>query len=153
MKRKRLDNFIEFWFPVAVWMGFIFWMSTDAFSSERTAEIIGPALQMVFPRLSFAVTDQIHLLIRKAAHIAEYFILGLLLFRALAREDSSLKLRKRSATYVMIIVVLYAMSDEFHQSFISSRDACIGDVLLDSSGGVLSQIAIMLKRAVGLETA
>ena len=41
-------------------------------------------------------------------------------------------------------VALYALSDEFHQSFVATRDASIIDVSIDSVGGVFSQIAMML---------
>jgi len=81
---------------------------------------------------------------RKSAHVVEYFVLGLLLFRAF-RSDSSQPWDRHWAVYAVIVVVLYAMSDEFHQIFVTSRSGSIFDVGLDTVGGVLSQIAIMLR--------
>jgi VanZ family protein len=45
----------------------------------------------------------------------------------------------------MMGIVLYAVSDEFHQSFVSSRSASLIDVGIDSTGGILSQIVIILR--------
>ena len=86
----------------------------------------------------------IHGLIRKSAHVAEYFVLGLLLFRAF-RSDSSQPWDWRWTIYAVVVVFLYAMSDEFHQIYVTSRGSSIFDVGLDTAGGVLSQIAIMLR--------
>jgi VanZ family protein len=36
----------------------------------------------------------------------------------------------------MALVILYAFSDEFHQSYVPSRSASIGDVTIDSCGGL-----------------
>jgi len=46
---------------------------------------------------------------------------------------------------VIITVILYAVSDELHQSFVPSRTASIVDVSIDVVGGILSQIAIILR--------
>ena len=35
---------------------------------------------------------------------------------------------------VLILSVLYAFSDEFHQSFVPGRDATLKDVLYDTAG-------------------
>jgi VanZ family protein len=83
-------------------------------------------------------------LTRKAGHVVEYFILGLLLFRAL-RSDSSQGWRPRWAIYAVIGVIIYAVSDEFHQLFVAARGASPVDVVIDSAGGILSQIAVMLR--------
>jgi VanZ family protein len=138
------QNFLKYWLPVILWMGVIFWMSTGTFSSEHTSRFIVPLLNFLFPWLSPQNVDLIHELIRKAVHVAEYFILGLLLFRAF-RGDSSQGWRTRWAIYTVIGVILYALSDEFHQSFTAARGASLVDVGIDSAGGILSQIIVMLR--------
>ena len=80
-----------------------------------------------------------------AKDVAEYFILGLLLLRAF-RSDSSQKWRPQWTICAVIGVMLYAACDEFHQSFVDSRGASLADVVIDSAGGVLSQIMIMFRR-------
>ena len=62
-------------------------------------------------------------ILRKGAHLTEYAILALLLVRALGREAPSLALG-----------VLYAASDELHQSFVRGRHASPVDVAIDAVG-------------------
>jgi VanZ family protein len=139
------QNFLKYWLPVILWMGVIFWMSTGTFSSEHTSRFIVPLLNFLFPWLSPQNVDLIHELIRKAVHVAEYFILGLLLFRAF-RSESSQEWRTQWTIYTVIGVMLYAVCDEFHQSFVATRGASLVDVAIDSAGGVFSQIVIMFRR-------
>jgi VanZ family protein len=120
-------------------------MSTGTFSSEHTSRFIVPLLNFLFPWLSPQDVDMMHELTRKTGHVVEYFILGLLLFHA-CRGDSSQVWRTRWAIYTVIGVILYAVSDEFHQSFVATRGASLVDVAIDSAGGVFSQIVIMFRR-------
>ena len=136
--------FLKYWFPVILWMGVMFWMSTGTFSSDHTSRFIVPLLNFLFPWLSPQDVDILHEVTRKTAHVVEYFILGLLLFRAF-RSDSLKAWRPRWTIYVLAGIIMYAASDEFHQSFIPSRTASIVDVSIDVAGGILSQIAIMLR--------
>jgi VanZ family protein len=136
-------NFIKYWLPVIFWMGVIFLMSTGTFSSEHTSRFIVPVLHFLFPWLSQQYTDMIHEMTRKAGHVTEYFILGLLLFRVF-RGESPQAWRLQWAISAVIGVVFYAVSDEFHQSFVAVRTASLVDVGIDSTGGILSQVAVML---------
>lgn len=137
-------NFLQYWLPVIIWMGVIFGMSTGMFASDHTSRFIVPLLNFLFPRLSPEEIALIHGLIRRAGHVTEYFILGILLFRAF-RSDSPYPWRPRWTLYAIITVVGYAMGDEFHQSFVATRTASIIDVSIDSAGGVLSQVAVMFR--------
>ncbi|MGD0277130.1 MAG: VanZ family protein [Syntrophales bacterium] len=136
-------RFFKYWLPVIIWMSVIFWMSTGMFSYEQTSRVIVPILHFLFPWLSPYHVNVLHGLIRKSAHITEYFILGFLLFCAF-RSGASQKWCLRWTIYTIVGVVLYAASDEFHQSFVASRTASIIDVGIDSAGGLLFQIAIVL---------
>jgi VanZ family protein len=122
----------------------IFWMSTGMFSSEHTSQIIVPVLNFLYPGLSSDQINMIHGLLRKAGHVTEYFLLGILFFHAF-RSNSLHKWRLRWTIYSIIGVVLYAASDELHQTFVFSRTASLVDVGIDTVGGILSQIAIMLR--------
>ena len=137
-------NATKYWLSAIIWMGIIFFMSTGMFSSEHTSQVIGPILHLLFPWISSNQIDLVHGLIRKAGHVTEYFVLGLLLFNAF-RGDSIEKWSLRWAIYSIIGVVLYAASDEYHQSFVISRTASFVDVGIDSMGGLLSQAAIIVR--------
>jgi VanZ family protein len=119
-------------------------MSTGMFSSEHTSQIIVPVLNFLYPGLAPHQVDMIHGLLRKAGHVTEYFLLGILFFHAF-RNNSLQKWRLRWTIYSIIGVVFYAVSDEFHQIFVFSRTASLIDVGIDSAGGILSQIAIILR--------
>jgi VanZ family protein len=69
------------------------------------------------------------LVLRKCAHVTEYAILGLLLVRALRRELPAFALG-----------VLYAASDEFHQSFVRGRHGAPLDVAIDAIGVLIGII-------------
>ncbi len=109
MKLNRI--FFQYWLPVIIWMIVIFWMSTGTFSSEQTSRIIVPLLNFLFPWLSPQDVELIHGLIRKSGHVSEYLVLGLLSYRAF-RADSSPIWRLRWAGFALIVVALFAASDE-----------------------------------------
>lgn len=137
------DRLFKYWLPVFVWMGFIFWMSTGDFSSDNTSLIIGPLIRFFVPGISDPAADLIHGVIRKCGHVSEYFVLGLLLFRAFRSGSGDLP-AWRCAAFSVIVVVLYAASDEFHQSFVAVRTASPLDVGFDTLGGVLAQVVSVL---------
>ena len=126
-----------YWIPVLIWMGFIFWMSTGTFSSENTSSIIVPIIKFIVHSISDERADFIHALIRKLGHITEYFILGGLVLRAFCSGTIS-ALTGKQILYALLLVVLYASSDEVHQSFVATRTASIIDVVIDTVGGALS---------------
>jgi VanZ family protein len=136
-------NYTKYWLPVIFWMGIIFWMSTGSFSSDNTSLIIEPILYFLFPGMSPDKIAILHGLIRKAAHITEYFILGLLLFRAF--RGVSIQMWQLNWTVAAVVaVIFFALSDEFHQSFVGTRTASLIDAGIDSIGGILSQVVIAL---------
>lgn len=135
MNRGR--NF-RHWALVVLWMVFIFWMSTESFSAQHTSRIIGPLLRFFIPSISQQDMAVVHGAIRKLAHVTEYFILGILLFRAFT-ADSADKGVGRTVFASLIAVVLIAAGDELHQSFLTARTASLIDVGLDIVGGCIAQ--------------
>jgi VanZ family protein len=113
-------------------------MSTEAFSSPNTFSLVETVIRFLVPKISFQEVRLIHAFIRKSGHVIEYFILGLLLFRAF-RGSSIASWNSRWSFFAVIVVVLWAPSDEFHQSFIPTRTASIVDVAIDTAGGILAQ--------------
>jgi VanZ family protein len=124
--------------PLLLWMGIIFWMSTETFSSENTSMLIEPAIRYLMPSISPEKTGMIHAAIRRLAHFTEYFILGILLFRFFRGGSKELRTR-RWAFYSVLLIAFYAAGDEFHQSFVSSRTASLLDIGLDTLGGIVAQ--------------
>jgi VanZ family protein len=113
-------------------------MSTETFSTQNTFSLIETVLRFLVHEISSKEIGLIHAFIRKAGHVIEYFILGLLLFRAF-RGGSIASWNWRWSFFAVIVVVLWAASDEFHQSFVPTRTASVVDVGIDTAGGILAQ--------------
>jgi VanZ family protein len=137
---------IQYWFPVILWISFIFWMSTGMFSAENTYSFFAPLLRFLAPSISLREIVIFHMILRKMAHITEYFISGLLLFRAF-RKGSYKKGEWLWAFSSMVVVMLIAAGDEFHQLFVYNRTASLVDVCIDTFGGFLAQcVSVWLYR-------
>jgi VanZ family protein len=124
---------VEYWIPIVAWLLVMFLFSTNMMSSSETSRFIVPALKFLFPGLTASGISFWHGVIRKLAHVTEYFVLATFVYRALKFERPSLidaKLR------TIVFVALAALLDEFHQSFVPSRTATIIDVGYDCLGGV-----------------
>lgn len=83
------------------------------------------------PGLKSDFKDIFDLILRKTAHISEYIILTILLFRVLSQF---LKSKKQILIIAMFLVFVFAVSDEIHQLFIFDREGKVIDVLIDTSG-------------------
>lgn len=107
-------------FTLLGWLVLIFLFSSDLFSAEHTEQVL--------------VYDFLNVFVRKCAHMVEYAILMYLWFRSLytVRERFS-----RTVIVSVVLSVLYAASDEWHQSFVPSRDGTITDVGWDATGAIL----------------
>jgi len=78
-----------------------------------------------------------HAVMRKTAHLTEYFILSVFLLHALRSGRRGWQLRW--ALWAIVIAAGYASLDEFHQSFVPSRTASPWDALLDTAGASIAQ--------------
>ena len=77
------------------------------------------------------MAEKIEYPVRKAAHMTEYAILGLLSF---AFYRGILKKEKRQFLAALLTAAVYAATDEFHQYFIPGRSAEVMDVCIDTLG-------------------
>ena len=129
--------FLRYWLPLLVWLGVIFLGSTNLMSAEHTSRLIVPILLWLKPGMAPDRILFILIVMRKSAHVSEYAILALLLWRAL-RSGPTLR-TKRPVLFgaVLVACIVFAASDEFHQSFVKSRTPSVRDVLLDVAGAFL----------------
>ena len=125
-----------------VWAGVIFGFSTDTFSSEHTQSMVIGVLQVLLPHAPEQTLLTLHDFVRKCAHFANYFVFGLLLFRAIRMPEKGWAWRW--AFLAVLIAALYASSDEIHQVFVPSRGASIWDALLDTGSATVAQWAAWL---------
>jgi VanZ family protein len=106
---KRLRTIASLWLPPLLWMGILF-----AASATPSRDIP-----------SFGIID---FLVKKGGHMLGYAALALLFRRALGGES-------KRAALAWLLAVLYAVTDEFHQSFVPGRHPSPLDVLVFDSGG------------------
>jgi VanZ family protein len=131
--------------PLVVWAALIFFFSTSALSASNTSLLVRPVLLWLFPHASEATLNFIHfIIIRKGAHFTEYAIFGLLAARAF-RTSSRELLRRHWFLASLVLVGVYSLSDEFHQSFVASRTGSIYDSMIDTFGG-LTALALLAVR-------
>ena len=84
--------------------------------------------------------ELMHAVIRKMAHLTEYFILSFFLMHGLRGKNREWKFRW--AISAVVIAAGYASFDEFHQSFVTSRTASPWDALLDTVGASAGQACL-----------
>ena len=91
------------------------------------------------------VSHQAEKVIRKIAHFSIYTLVGLLLMGLL----STYKIKNKWRIIITIIVgILYASSDEFHQSFSPGRTPKITDVYIDTLGVLLGTLLVLLFKEI-----
>lgn len=113
----NIKSLLYLWGPVLIWAGVIFF-----FSSLSTI----PSAQKIWWDF----------LIKKLAHITEYAILYFLVVRASGNK------RPRTLAFAFILCILYAASDEIHQSFTPGRHPGLIDVGFDSLGMTVSHLRL-----------
>src|SRR5215470_13916368 len=142
---------LKYWAPPIIWMSVIFWFSTDLFSADNTGSLLSNVVSFIYPGATRELFDSIHFYVRKAGHLTEYAVLALLLFRAF-RSGSQERWRPRWALYSFLVVFLYALLDEYHQTFTRHRTASFYDSLIDTSGAVTALVLSWLLSHRATET-
>ena len=106
--------FLTHWLPLILYCVFIF------IQSALPSPDFGP---------SWPLSD-------KLLHFAGYFVLGVLICRAFSRVPI-LNTRNKIIIISIAFSTLYGLSDEFHQFFVSARQADYLDFLADLAGSVV----------------
>jgi VanZ family protein len=142
--RDSFRSAISRYLPLIGWMGFISLASSASFSASNTSSILGPLLKWLFPSSPEWVVF-IHFLVRKLAHFLEYAILGLLAARAF-RGSPRETVRFHWFAISACLIIIYALLDEYRQSFVPSRTGSIFDSFIDISGGVAALLVVRWRR-------
>jgi VanZ family protein len=133
-----MRRFFKYWLPLLIWVCVIFLGSTDVLSAEHTSRFMVPFLLWLKPGMAPDRILFILIVMRKSAHVSEYAILALLLWRAL-RSNPTLRMKTPVLLgAVLFACAVFAASDEFHQSFVKSRTSSVRDVMLDVGGAVFA---------------
>ena len=118
------------WAPVLVWAALIYLVSDQS-------------------RLPQAPTGLLDLLLKKGGHLTAYAVLAVLVYRALGKLPGD----RGRARFIMawVLTVLYAVTDEIHQSHVPGRTAAAFDVAIDGSGALLGLSLRLALRRWGAE--
>lgn len=126
------------WWPALLWAAMIWVLSTGVFGDAHTSRVILPLLRWLFPAWPQGKLLLWHHLIRKGAHLAEYFVFSLLITRGIRLGHPGGRWRWTLVAIAMLAV--YATVDEYHQAFVPGRTPAVADVLLDVVGGAAAQV-------------
>lgn len=132
------------WIPSWVWMGGIFIGSTDVLSSRRTSRILAPLLRWLFPEIRPETLDTVQWVVRKLGHCTEFGILAVLFWLALRGSlwRRTIPWDRRSVWLGCYLSVSYAVSDEWHQSFVATRQGQPMDVVIDAFGATVAMVLL-----------
>ena len=136
---------------LAVWMAVIFWFSAQPaeesgeLSGTVTYRIVSAVDRLLHRELSEAqILEYAAMLdhpVRKAAHMTEYAVLGLL--SVLFCRTFSARTR-RIYPIALLMAFCYACTDEFHQLFVPGRAGRFTDVCIDTAGALIAVILCYL---------
>jgi VanZ family protein len=112
------------WLLVIAWAGLIFFVSAQPKETFQRLGFTGQALSV-------------------GGHLFVYFVLMILLVLALR---ASIKLsNKQIYLLAFLIVAIYGLSDEYHQSFVPGRTPTLVDWFVDLIGAGLA-LLVLLRR-------
>ncbi len=141
MMKTVFSSRIFYCILVIIWIILVFAFSNqNGDKSQGMSDIITDRIVKVVTKLNpdikyKSAKDTTNFIVRKIAHFTIYFIGGILIFNFI--DTFSIK-TKNKLLISILIVILYAVSDELHQLFISERTAQIRDVLIDSTGAIIA---------------
>jgi VanZ family protein len=102
--------------PLVVWMGAIFWLSSQPHPFDLSETWLESLLGV-------------------SGHVVGYAGLALLWWRTLAAHSSASV--RQALLLAFLLTVLYAASDEYHQTFVPGRNGTPADLLIDAAGAAL----------------
>ena len=113
----NIRRFLWYWGPPVILMVVIFLLSSRQ-------------------RISVSTVYSINFLVFKSLHVLEYALLYFLLFRAYYNSMSR-KNMKKIFGIALATTILYALSDELHQTGVPTRNGALRDIFIDSLGILL----------------
>lgn len=126
------------WGPVLAWMVLIFFWSSipKQVPPGGSKSITFSGIMPVFP-------GDWEFVVKKSTHLVAYAVLAVLISRALlpGRVPTG-----RTIALAIVLAGVYAVSDEFHQTFTPGRHASLVDISIDLLGAALGCCARFARR-------
>ncbi|MGB4966247.1 MAG: VanZ family protein [Microgenomates group bacterium] len=108
-----IKNIFLYWLPLVAWMSAIYYFSSH-------------------PHFSLVQQTTFDFILFKTLHMVEYAFLYYLWFRALYQTNIIPK--KNTLLAAILLTLLYAISDEYHQTLVPTREGKLRDVVIDFAG-------------------
>ena len=136
-------------FAVLIIINCIVIFNFSAQDSEKSSKTSGVVVNRVVNTISSvnkkvkeeSLRDIVTFYTRKAAHFSIYTLLGIWLMNEANTFDIS---KKRKMFISVMFGLLYAVSDEFHQSFVGGRSPEVRDVCIDTCGVLFGTIIVII---------
>lgn len=150
--RKKIILFVLLF----AWLGLIFYFSSQP--SDESSILSGKALDLIINIIEKIFNykfsaDKLNYIsvnflvpLRKLAHFTLYFILGIITYFL----NKCFFHERKTICFTLLICVLYAISDEFHQLFVPGRACEFKDIMLDSFGSAVGSLLIKLIERITL---
>lgn len=135
MKRKMCFRIIFAIMVVGIMVAvFLFSSQSGEESNHLSKGVLEHILTIFHLNTDPAKLDSYNLVLRKIAHFSLYFFLGVGIMGFLLTTPIKIN---RCLLLSLILCVLFAATDEFHQFLLGSRNGNALDVLLDSMGALV----------------
>jgi VanZ family protein len=134
---------LRYYLPVILWAAVIAGLSTSGFDTSFTLKVLRAATDFLGLGFSLVQLRGINAAVRKLGHVTEYFILALLLWRALRRGREE-PWRWSWALGTLALGAAWAGLDELHQRFERGRGSSLVDVGWDSLGLLLALVVLYI---------
>lgn len=112
--------------------------------TEKIATLI-PQIQEKSKLEKENIMNTMERIIRKMAHFSIYTLVGLLLMTLV----STYNIKEKNRLIITLTTgIIYASSDEIHQSFVPGRSPMITDIVIDTMGVILGILLIILGKKI-----
>ena len=126
--KLRIYNKVHAIFSM-LWMGVIYFLSAQPAES--------------YPSLFWGAD--------KIVHMALFGMLGVFLSLTFGLHRG--RTSWRGVVFITVIVMLYGVSDEYHQSFVPGRNPGVDDIIADTIGGILAALLVQNRRIIHRQSA
>lgn len=140
-----MKNKTSAWLIIVVlgWMGMMYYFS------NQPGLLALPYLEKFNLIPHFAnehLNDDLELVVRKLAHVAEYAVLYVLIYLASRRMffPTGERSLPKALLFALFFCLTFAASDEVHQLYVKGRDGRIIDVFIDLFGVMLGQMTVLI---------
>ncbi|MEK8129882.1 VanZ family protein [Paenibacillus filicis] len=117
------------------WLPSILWMAVIFYSSSRTGDDLGGWLDEI--RLFLPWMEGFDW-----GHFISYFVLALTYLWGIRPRRAGWAVK----ALVVLLCVLYGVTDEFHQSFVPGRTPDIADIRNDGIGALLAMLVVSIPK-------